>query len=373
MSENAYELVNSLFNKHGISPLSTYLIIKKIESTSFENLEMSIDKLSRTHDISKQSMCQTIESYFKKYKKSLKTEKQVGEKFLDILSRISTDASNLSGRNHIDNSAKKFEIFSFENNFCNHNIEKVSNEISKSDSTILRKHLSSTNYFNKIKEQVDAIKCNNKRKFSESMETLEACEVETKVESSEKKLKTELVQSENLNNATNMIIGLINESTNQNLETNLNKSLNEMANINECIMALTESILIYENKKIIHDINSSSTSLHRSMSSRNSKISKNRCVVDILLDYLCHFDPQIINKEFEIEYRLLFELRGGILSDTSVSTSKSLDKNQLTTSDITQSFLLSLFIHQANWEKLFRCMQLLLNNHSFFSQNEMGF
>ena len=146
--------------------------------------------------------------------------------------------------------------------------------------------------------------------------------------------------------------------------------LNQMTSVKECILTLTEAILIYENKKI--NLNNSSTNLSRSFSGRNRKISKNRCIIDILLDYLCHFDPQIVNREFLIEYRLLFELRGGILSEMS-ALSKLSGKTQLTTSAITQSFLLSLFIHQANWESLYKCVQFLLKNHSFFSKTEYDY
>ena len=153
-------------------------------------------------------------------------------------------------------------------------------------------------------------------------------------------------------NSTESLINLINESSNQNLESNLNKKLNEMSS-NERIKSLTESILVYENKDL---------------TPKKCLINYRRCIVDILLDYFCHFDPQIINKEFEIEYRLLFELRNNTVENTvNESYMVKQDETQFSTSAITQSFLLSLFIHQANWQKLYDCVQYLLSKHSFFS------
>jgi hypothetical protein len=355
-TDDLFLLVDHLFNRHGISPLSTYLIIKKIEfNSSIELLEQQIDKLaiSNMQDISKKNMCQVIESYLSKYKKDLNNEKIVGEKLLEALKK---SAPYLNGNTH-----KKFEIFSFDTTV------KLTQNESLDRSKFQNENASPTIRFNKIKEKFNEMKTSrNKRKLSESMEVIENGGDENSKELGEKKLKT---NHEILKSKTNSIICLIDESSNQNLEMNLNKMLNQITSVNECILALTEAILIYENKKI--NLNNSTPHLSRSFS-RNTKISKNRCIIDILLDYLCHFDPQIVNKEFMIEYRLLFELRGGILSEASAN-SKLSSKSQLTTSAITQSFLLSLFIHQANWEKLYKCVQFLFNNHLFFSKTEQNY
>ena len=99
---------------------------------------------------------------------------------------------------------------------------------------------------------------------------------------------------------------------------------------------LGETILRYENQ----------TPATETTSGQASEVFEqhNRCVVDLLLDYFCHLDSQIVNKEVDIEHRLLFEMR---------STE---DLN----AKITQPFLLSLFIHQAGWKKIFECVQYLL-------------
>jgi hypothetical protein len=338
MVDDHFELVESLFNKHGISSLASYLLIKRVELDVLDNIEEHIVKLA---SVNKNRMCQMIEAYVEKYKISLQKEKVVGERLLSVLNRISTEKVNNGAH-----ALKKFELFSFD--------DSDDESVSLATQSVNDATRTTTVNFDRIKYEINQTKSTNKRKLSELMETNQEIEVESTT--SEKKIKTQSFDdAKSLTSATRSLISLIDESSNQNLETNLNKSLNEMTNINECILALTESILIYENKKISLDLINSNRSISSSSSS-----SKNRCIVDILLDYLCHFDPQIINKEFKIEYRLLFELRGGILSESHLSTSA-----------ITQSFLLSLFVHQANWDKLHKCVQYLLAGHSFCSKSEL--
>jgi hypothetical protein len=121
---------------------------------------------------------------------------------------------------------------------------------------------------------------------------------------------------------------------------------------------LAETILKYENGS--ENMNTSRNNAH-AMETDNTdsnldavlQISTNRCTINMLLDYIVHLDPQIINKELDIEHRLLFEMR----------------KTNDSRSFITQSYLLSLFIHQAGWQKLFDCAQYLFSspnddNHS---------
>lgn len=123
---------------------------------------------------------------------------------------------------------------------------------------------------------------------------------------------------------------------NDNLEKNMNCLLNKFPSNNERIQVLGETILRYENQ----------TSTTKPTSGQATEVFEqpNRCVIDLLLDYFCHLDSQIVNKEVDIEHRLLFEMRS------------SEDLN----AKITQPFLLSLFIHQAGWKKLFECVQYLL-------------
>ena len=363
MSDNFFELVENLFCKHGISPLSTYLIIKKIELTSMNTLEHCLVQVEKAHDLNTRSMSQMIASYLTKYKKTFATDRLVGEKLSNELNRILKEKLP-PGATLKSTDSRSLEIFSF-------NLKP--DDITETKVKPSVKNFKTSDYsmksLNKVKEQINQIKSRNKRKMSESMEINEnVIEHAGEIEGDTQSVR-----------GTSSLISLIHESTNQNLETNLDRKLKEMSSVNESLMALTESILFYENKKIRVDqqqLLNNSHHLNRSMSSRSSRISKNRCVVDILLDYFCHLDPQIINKEFMLEHRLLFELRGGISSETYAVEPQDMQlvvKKHLTTSAITQSFLLSLFIHQASWEKLYTCAQYLLDNHSFFSKSELDY
>jgi hypothetical protein len=92
----------------------------------------------------------------------------------------------------------------------------------------------------------------------------------------------------------------------------------------------------------------------------------NRCNIDMLLDFFCHIEPHIIDKEIEVEHRLLFEMRKKQTKDLENTTNPNSISNSIslyTSATITQPFLLSLFIHQANWHKLNNCVLFLFNSH----------
>lgn len=121
------------------------------------------------------------------------------------------------------------------------------------------------------------------------------------------------------------------------------------------MIALIETILKYENKEVDESPNEKTAQLKVSENSEDAFFQmNNRCVIDLLLDFFCHLDPHIVGKEFEMETRLLFEMRNHD------------DDSKL---NITQPFLLSLFIHQANWQKLYDCVQFLFNPLNVFSRN----
>jgi hypothetical protein len=139
---------------------------------------------------------------------------------------------------------------------------------------------------------------------------------------------------------------VIEMSSNQSLEMALNRRLNEVAP-GKIISLLAESILKYEFENrdtvILSQTKKLAVSKHK------------RCVINILLDYFCHFDPQIVSSDFDIEFKLLFEL-------------KAASDMKLKLNSITHSFLLSLFIHQASWSRLYTCVQhSLATNHTLFA------
>lgn len=343
MSDNLYELVEVLVTKFGISSLSTFLIINKIESmiktgdlTIMNRLEADVSQIYNLYGLNVKHMCKIIESNLNKYKLVLQNDKKtniIGEKFLNQLKNLRDKLYAIEANKANKTGVAKLEIFSFS--------KPEFNDLS-SKNLISGDKLNdySIDSLNKIKEQIDNLKNRNRQKLEEKAKK----EDEQMVVASDQPIEN--------GNSTESLINLINESSNQNLESNLNKKLNEMSS-NERIKSLTESILVYENKDL---------------TPKKCLINYRRCIVDILLDYFCHFDPQIINKEFEIEYRLLFELRNNTVENTvNESYMVKQDETQFSTSAITQSFLLSLFIHQANWQKLYDCVQYLLSKHSFFS------
>lgn len=122
-----------------------------------------------------------------------------------------------------------------------------------------------------------------------------------------------------------------------------------------------ETILKYENAPVVNKTKQNAAVEDNAMETNNTdsnldavfQINNNRCTIDMLLDNFVHLDPQIVNKELDIQHRLLFEMRN--ISDFRAA--------------ITQPYLLSLFIHQAGWQKLFDCVQYLFSpssvvNHS---------
>lgn len=126
-------------------------------------------------------------------------------------------------------------------------------------------------------------------------------------------------------------------------------------------MVLGETILKYENAPDVNKDKQNSAAADNAMETDNTdsnldavfQINNNRCTIDMLLDYFVHLDPQIVNKQLDIQHRLLFEMR-------STNNFRAA---------ITQPYLLSLFIHQGGWQKLFDCVQYLFSppsgvNHS---------
>jgi hypothetical protein len=131
------------------------------------------------------------------------------------------------------------------------------------------------------------------------------------------------------------IIGqIVANSSNQNLETNLKSHLNAISSTSKKINLIADWLLNLENAEI--QINCK----------RNEHFSKNQRVIVILLDYFCHLDPQVISTDDPKQYQILF-----------VSREKG------NSSTMTQSFLLSLFIHQGDWQKLHNCVLYLLSEN----------
>lgn len=158
------------------------------------------------------------------------------------------------------------------------------------------------------------------------------------------------------------LMSLIGRSSNQNLEVNMNRTLNDLKSTSTRIESLVRTLLAYETskqEKCIKRLNSNSRIIK---SEQSLSVTYKRCVIDILLDYFCHFDAQIVSeRHFDAEFRLLFEMR-------NVSESAAWHSHIAASStSLIQSFLLSLFIHQASWTNLFTCVNMLFDGHRLFA------
>lgn len=75
-------------------------------------------------------------------------------------------------------------------------------------------------------------------------------------------------------------------------------------------------------------------------------------LINILTNYLCRFDSNIVNKRFDEQVKLVFEFRKSSLNFSN---------------------LISIFLHQANWEKIFDCCLNVIKNNHFFKQKNQNF
>lgn len=143
------------------------------------------------------------------------------------------------------------------------------------------------------------------------------------------------------------LVDIISQSSSQNLEANILKRLDELQssdhNESRVTGLLADSIFSYEEGKI------DSNQIKQEPTTEEPTTSyKRRCTLDFLLDLYCRRDPHIVrSKSISSQFRLLFERRQ--------TTSSIYDA---------QSFLLALFIHQADWSNLFECIRYLLESRS---------
>ncbi len=290
--------------------MSTYIIIKKLESDSTER---ELAQMISQSSIKVKHFLSLIEKYTSIFNASFSKESLlVGDTLKNSLKKRMNDSKNKS------TDSKAFELFNSESKM----------ETSQTAQVVdLKPPLDTTNVLSDIQSRIDSLKA------SRHVNRI-------KVEHDEEEMVCE--SSDSVINQTSLC-DVIEISTNQSLELALNKRLNNV-DPDQSINLLAESILKYEFENRDAVISSQKSTL----------VKQKRCVINILLDYFCHFDPQIVNHNFEIEFKLLFEL-------------KSFGDMKLKLNSITHSFLLSLFIHQASWTRLYACIQHLLENHTFFS------
>lgn len=289
---NLADLFECLIKKYGISQLSIYLILKQIDLIFKENetnLNELINKVCNLLGCSLSHLSDLSELN----KKKVSLQDDTGAYMLSELNKLK-EKFKLGGETSKEESLDS--MFRLNKRKRKSWSSNITSEFNQNEYTI--------SYLNKIQAQINDLKA--KKLKIDSNNDIEPMQVE---------------QDESRTSQT--LDDIIKSSTNQNLESNLNSYLNRIDSTGERISLIAESILNYE----------------------KSNLKNARCIVDILLDYFCHLDPQIITNQNEIEYQILFELR---------------QLNQFTT----QPFLLSLFIHQGDWNKLHNCVLYLLSNES---------
>lgn len=134
----------------------------------------------------------------------------------------------------------------------------------------------------------------------------------------------------NYKNERDCLIKLIRNSKVENLEVNLESFFEFLDNNTSIIQILFDIISTIENK----DLN------------------KNKYYLNILISYFFRYDPNIINRVFDKQFKLIFEKR---ISSLNFST------------------LLSILMHQANWQNLYECLINIFNNNNFFKFNFHNF
>lgn len=310
-----FELFECLTKRYGISLLSIYLILNKIELIFKENVSVINDILNKLCDLigcNLNHIIDLVDLNRNKLLKELDSQTNIGHYLLTEFNLIKEKFTISSESQQIKESID--DLFLFKKS-TKPMPETVVDEIN----TELNQKNYSINYLNRIQSQIEDLKL-KKQLIIEN--------------------KSEPMQIEQGTNDS--IDDIIKTSTKQTLETNLNAYLNKIDSTNERISLISNSIINLEKNESNEDM----TTVQADDLEQNFA-RKTRCIVDILLDYFCHLDPQIISDQNEIEYQVLFE-------------SRQMSLSKLTT----QPFLLSLFIHQGDWKKLYNCVQFLLNSEN---------
>lgn len=173
---------------------------------------------------------------------------------------------------------------------------------------------------------------------------------------------------DSIEKASMELVRVISRSNSQNLEANIVRQLNEIernhmevGETHRVTNILADSIFTYE-----ADDGGGGGSDEDDSHIQENKKSSDYMAIDVLLDLYCRRDPHIVRRRKSLvvdedmaQFKLLF-----------VERRKKRRKEATTTQDsLTQSFLLALFIHQADWSNLADCVKYLLETRaSIFSK-----
>jgi len=344
IENNLNELLEYLIKKYGISKLSIHMILNKMDSIlkdKLNDINEIMNMLCNLTGYSLNYIIDLVDLNKKKLNESI-NDSQAGSLFLDQLYKIKEKFS-ITNKQDEATSTNQMMILGEDNELTIKNYEFLF-PLKKKCKKTTKPHLESlptdiySNYLDTISKQINEIKSKQSIQFKSIEEPMQ-------------------IEYNNNDSVKQNIDNIVNTSTKQNLEANLNEHLNKIDSDNERINLIANSILNYE--KVDLEIDEKQPDSVESIENLVEKTFSNqstRCLVDILLDYFCHLDPQIVSGLNPIEYQVLFELR-------NTKQSKS----------TTQPFLLSLFIHQGDWKKLNNCVLFLLDavnvNNLSYSMN----
>lgn len=324
-----HESLDYLLKRTGISVLSIYLMLSKMDLVISENaskfdqiinnfcnstgypltyvvdlIELSVKKIKESplQDIQASNIGQKLLSQLHGLKEKYSVVKPPVSKPSDVL-KVGDNYESLFSLKHAYNSNQKV-------NKLNGLDKQIDNQLTQNDYSV--------DFLNTIQSQISELKTKYAIQQTESMQ----------VEETQQTVEY------------NQFDQIITASSNQNLEINLKKHLNTISSTNERVTLIADSLLNLE-KNMCSSRFKDSTGIDG-----DEESNKQQSIIVILLDYFCHLDPQVISADDPKQYQILFE-------------SRSRDHS----SAMTQPFLLSLFIHQGDWQKLYNCVLYLLSEN----------
>ena len=297
-------LLTTMVDHYGLSPLTSSLIIDKLSVTSQNEFDSELSQLlqSRTN--------LSVKSLIDLFKSSSSSSQ--------IVERLVRFKGGETNGEKAPSSQQPVRIFSV--SASSHRPQKRQRKPSRESPT------KKSNKIKSVEEQIKLLSAKYNRETDSKMEV-----DELQHQGGEKR----------------ELVDIISQSSSQNLEANILKRLDELQssdnNESRVTGLLADSIFSYEEGKI------DSNQIKQEPTTEEPTTSyKRRCTLDFLLDLYCRRDPHIVrSKSISSEFRLLFERRQ--------TTSSIYDA---------QSFLLALFIHQADWSNLFECIRYLLESRS---------
>ena len=340
MNEQLFNLiifVTSLFGGLALDDLMSGIKILNVENFANALNEIASQKLLSINF----NECQRLESYLvenlvNSYSnniliKYLSKSYRLGTlSIYHILKKIdiSIENNDSSTRNYLLN-LNETDLYLIKNN-----IDKTKNLFSELRvASLINEIINESNKFKREekeefaieKKEVEPIKLSNKifLEFDKDFIKSKIKEYKsTHCKNIDKKIN-EMEISENETSSVSLINLLFNSNI-ENLETNLERFFQLLKNNSLKVQVLCDTISLIEKSDLKKE---------------------KKYLINILINYLCRFDSNIVNKKFNEQVKLVFEYRNSSLNFSN---------------------LISIFLHQANWQKIFDCCLNLIKKNNFF-------